>query len=156
MAIRPGTATDIPECARLLSDCKLAEAYFSDPAYLNDFIEEAASRNEFFVISSPETGVAGFMRIDPRGMFSRFPLLRLIAVKPDHRGKGYGSTMLRHFEDMFLRDAGKLFLLVSETNHEARRLYETFGYRMIGRIPDLYKAGIEELIMMKQSVAAGS
>jgi len=43
-----------------------------------------------------------------------------------------------------------VFLVVADFNPEAKRLYEHLGYRQVGEIPGLYKAGVTEYLMMKE------
>jgi ribosomal protein S18 acetylase RimI-like enzyme len=52
-----------------------------------------------------------------------------VAVDPDHRGKGYGRTMMDAAED-WLRNAGiaKLQLLVRPENAKVQAFYESIGY----------------------------
>jgi ribosomal protein S18 acetylase RimI-like enzyme len=42
-----------------------------------------------------------------------------------------------------------VFLVVADFNPEAKRLYESLGYRQVGVIPGLYKEGVSEQLMMK-------
>ena len=45
--------------------------------------------------------------------------------------------------------------MVADFNPEAKRLYESAGYRQVGAIPGLYKEGITEYLMMKTEGAVG-
>lgn len=56
--------------------------------------------------------------------------VNVLAVVPQHRGKGLGESMLGLAEDTArsLRKHG-LSVIVSDANHGARRLYERRGYR---------------------------
>ena len=47
------------------------------------------------------------------------------------------------------RVISKCFLVVADYNPEAKRLYEQIGYTEVGRIPDLYKEGVTEILMMR-------
>lgn len=53
-------------------------------------------------------------------------------IKPDYRGRGLGSHMLAEVDD-FLRSRTFRYvtLHVSKTNHQALRLYERHGFRII-------------------------
>ena len=57
-----------------------------------------------------------------------------IAVLPAVRGRGVGGRLLDHLVDV-ARDRGvrRLFLEVRESNAAARGLYETRGFREVGR-----------------------
>lgn len=39
--------------------------------------------------------------------------------------------------------------MVGEINNDAKRLYETLGYKEVGKIPELYEKNLTENIMMK-------
>ncbi len=59
----------------------------------------------------------------------------------------FSATLL--FEDISFTHSDKVFLLVSSFNEQAKKLYESIGYKRVGVIDDLYKNGISEYIMMK-------
>jgi ribosomal protein S18 acetylase RimI-like enzyme len=39
--------------------------------------------------------------------------------------------------------------VVADFNPQAKKFYKDLGYKEVGVIPDLYKSGISEYIMMK-------
>ena len=53
-------------------------------------------------------------------------------------------------ENLVFANADKLFLVVAQFNPQARRFYEKAGYQQVGIIPDLYRKGITEYLMMKR------
>jgi ribosomal protein S18 acetylase RimI-like enzyme len=60
--------------------------------------------------------------------------VHVLAAYPEYRGRGQGTALLR-IADGFAEDAGKhgLSLIVSDTNVDARRLYERCGYMEVAR-----------------------
>ncbi|MBX7540213.1 GNAT family N-acetyltransferase [Qipengyuania sphaerica] len=65
--------------------------------------------------------------------------LLLIAVHPDHRGKGLGRLLLdRFFASANERSAVKVFLEM-RANNPAERLYRRAGFEQIGQRPDYYR-----------------
>jgi ribosomal-protein-alanine N-acetyltransferase len=63
-----------------------------------------------------------------------------IAVLPGHRRAGVARRLLTAMiEGARTRGAIKLFLEVAEDNAAARQLYDTYGFRQIGRRPGYYK-----------------
>lgn len=82
-------------------------------------------------------------------MLSKFPLLRTLAVKQEHRSKGIGKELLNYYENSSSINSNKIFLCVSDFNNKAKKLYTAVGYKEVGYIKDLYKQGINEYIMCK-------
>lgn len=67
--------------------------------------------------------------------------LLLIAVDPDHRGKGVAAQLLlRVLEDARNRGASRIFLEMRDGN-SAERLYRNNGFAPIGRRKDYYRRG---------------
>jgi len=65
--------------------------------------------------------------------------LLLIAVRPDHRGRGLGRKLLdRVFAEARGRGAERVFLEM-RFNNPAARLYEAAGFAPIGRRKDYYR-----------------
>jgi ribosomal protein S18 acetylase RimI-like enzyme len=83
------------------------------------------------------------------GIFHSFPYIHIIAVKSENRGQGIGKILLKFVEDVCYKNYSKLFLVVADFNTDAKRLYERIGYSAIGDIPNLYRNGITECLMMK-------
>lgn len=150
MKIQKGTIDRLDDCRQCLNNCLLGDKYFYDADHTQNFLMESFNKNEIYIaLNSVGRGI-GFMRIDLFGAFAKFPLLRVIAVNDQFRGQGFGSAMLKFYEDMGFENSSKLFLLVSEFNVRAKSLYEQIGYDNVGKIPDLYQDGIAEFLMMKK------
>jgi len=82
-------------------------------------------------------------------MFHSFPYIYIISVKEESRNQGVGKELLKFVEKSSFKEYSKLFLVVADFNPEAKRLYERIGYSEIGYIPNLYREGITECLMMK-------
>jgi ribosomal protein S18 acetylase RimI-like enzyme len=146
-----GGAEHFIDCKESLKHSVLFDNYFDEKS-LNEFIKEGLKKKEIHVAQIIENGEkvnVGFMRIDINGMFSKYPFLRLIAVKKAFRNKNIGKNMLEYFEKIGFENSEKVFLVVSEINQKAKSLYERTGYRETGKIFELYKKNISEFIMMK-------
>lgn len=87
------------------------------------------------------------------GAFHSFPYLHIIAVREEFRGLGIGKKLLSFFEEMVFPHTSKVFLVVADFNPDAKRLYESLGYQQVGVLPNLYKEGVTEYLMMKEKVA---
>jgi [ribosomal protein S18]-alanine N-acetyltransferase len=73
-----------------------------------------------------------------------------IAVHPDFRRRGIARALLGHIlEDARRRPARLVGLEVRPSNHEARPLYESFGFRVVGRRKGYYYDTGEDALVME-------
>ncbi len=145
-----GTVEDIKDCSRTLENSRLFDEYFKHDKESSKFFLEGIAKEELYVAKDVNANIIGCMRVDEKGMLSRFPLLRLIAVKREYRGKGFGTEMLRFYESKYKGKTSRIFLCVSSFNDKAKKLYFSLGFEEIGKINGLYKKGITEYILMKE------
>lgn len=80
--------------------------------------------------------------------------VNVLAVYPEHRGRGYGSRLLRQAEEAAAESrADSLAIIVSDGNPGARRLYERHGYRPAAERPmvteDWINSGRNWLLLRK-------
>lgn len=72
-----------------------------------------------------------------------------IAVAPDRRGQGVGKKLLEAvIEEARGRAVRELFLEVRVSNDTAQRLYESHGFREVGRRKNYYSAPTEDALVM--------
>ncbi|MFS1663579.1 ribosomal protein S18-alanine N-acetyltransferase [Streptococcus sp. zg-JUN1979] len=69
-----------------------------------------------------------------------------IAVKKDYQGQGYGRLLL----DKIAAIDGDIFLEVRASNHRAKQLYQSAGFKVIGMRHNYYKEPLEDAIIMKR------
>ncbi len=91
---------------------------------------------------------AGFIRLHPRGVAGS-PYVASVAVAGAARGLGVGTALLRAAEGRY-PSARYIFLCVSSFNVRARALYERYGYRLVGELPDYVVDGYSELLMARR------
>lgn len=73
-----------------------------------------------------------------------------VAVHPAYRRRGIGRALLTHVLDEAVRRAVSLVgLEVRPTNAEARALYESFGFRVVGRRRGYYYDTGEDALIME-------
>lgn len=81
--------------------------------------------------------------------------LWFLGVRPARQGRGYGSALLRAvLDDARARAVGLAFLEVRPTNAEALGLYESFGFRVIGRRKGYYFDTGEDALVMEARLSA--
>lgn len=75
--------------------------------------------------------------------------ITVLAVRPEYQGQGFGKALvwglLKKARDRNLEWAT---LEVRESNHVAIALYESFGFREIGRRPKYYEVTGEDALML--------
>ena len=147
--IRICQLNELTECSFCLKKSLLEDNYFNDDEYKLSFIKEGVINNEIFVLDE-NSKIKGFIRVDFKGMLGKYPLLRLIAVNSQYRNKGIGKKLLNYYEEIGFKKEEKIFLLVSDFNINAKRLYEKIGYKGIGILSEVYKKEICEFVMMKE------
>jgi ribosomal protein S18 acetylase RimI-like enzyme len=149
IAIVEGTMKHLKGCTEALVHSEIGAAYFPSVEKAQAFLQDGLTRSEVFVAIDEHGDCVGYIWFTLEGAFYRFPYLLNIAIKKDLRRRGIGKRLLAFFEDKGFAKASKLFLLVSDFNSEAKEFYQDRGYKEVGVIPDLIKAGVAEHIMMK-------
>ena len=91
--------------------------------------------------------IVGFIIIEMNGTFKGY--IKSICVSPDQRGKGIGSSLMQYAENRIFSETPNVFLLVSDFNHRARKLYKSLGYEEIGEFKDFVVRGYSEILMRK-------
>lgn len=144
-----GNVKYIYDCTEALVNSELGRRYFSKEGSGRKALEEGFTKGEIFVALDNNGSCKGFMWIILNGIFHSFPYLHIIAVKEENRNEGIGKKLLKFFEDICFNDNKKAFLVVADFNPGAKTLYERMGYVEVGAIPNLYRAGITEYLMMR-------
>lgn len=139
----------LDDCQAALCQSKLGQTYFASEAKARATLMEGITKQEIFVAEDEAGTCLGFIWFIIDGAFHSFPYLHIIAVKEAFRGMGVGTQLLAFFEQTVFPKYAKVFLVVADFNPEARRLYERLGYTQVGAMPDLYKPGVVEYLMMK-------
>lgn len=142
-----GTLAHAKECEQALLQSELGTAYFTAEGSAQRALEEGFLKGQIDVAIDDTGSCVGFMWCIENGVFHSFPYLHIITVKSECRGQGIGSLLLDYFEKQ--SDSSKLFLVVADFNTRAKALYERKGYVQVGALPNLYREGITEYLMMK-------
>lgn len=148
ITIIKGSLDYLDDCEEALRKSALGDRYFSGEGTARKAVLEGMGQ-EYFYVALADRECVGFFYIIPNGAFHGFPYLHLIAIKEEYRGRGMGAVLLQRAEEVAFQMADKLFLVVADFNPDGKRFYERNGFRQVGDIPDLYRPGITEYLMMK-------
>jgi ribosomal protein S18 acetylase RimI-like enzyme len=148
VTVEKATTAHVSACVDALRDSEIGARYFPTHEAMVRFIHDGIARGELHVALDAHNQCQGYAWFMLQGAFGRFPYLKNIAVRRAMRGKGVGRQLLSCCEAEGFAHARHVFLLVSDFNESARRLYERLGYVQVGMIPDLIVAGVGECVMM--------
>lgn len=145
LLIRPWQSSEeIRACAEIMAG--------SEPwiTFGRDFASSLATLKrkdrEVFVALTGES-VAGFIILIPGGGLPGF--IQSLAVREDLRGRGIGTALVKHAEERLFEDFPNVFLLCTDMNVRALKLYERLGYSVVGELPDFVARGHTEILMRK-------
>jgi len=150
--IVPATLSHINECKNAIMDSELGNRYATNNEQSSILFTKGINDEEIYIATDMNGQFLGYIWIDLDGVFSNFPYVRSIAVRKKYRGQGIGKKLLSHFEALGFKQSSKLFLLVSDFNTRAKKLYTELGYQEMAIIPDLFKPEISEFLMMKVKI----
>ena len=98
-------------------------------------------------IAESGNDIAGFVIMQTCGSFSGY--IQTICVSEKYRGMGIGTKLLEFSEKRILSYSPNIFICVSSFNSGAIRLYESFGFKLIGELNNFVKDGFTELLLRK-------
>jgi len=112
--------------------------------YETEFLNRSTSR--VYVLRTANRRVAGYCA-------AWFVLdeihINNIAVRPEARGRGFGTALLEHvLREGYATGARRATLEVRRSNADARRLYERFGFRVAGVRRDYYTDPVEDALVL--------
>ncbi len=150
--IDPATLSHINECKNAIMDSELGNRYGINNEQSSILFTKGIKDEEIYIATDMNGQFLGYIWIDLAGAFSDFPYARSIAVSKKYRGKGIGKKLLSYFEELGFKQSSKLFLLVSDFNVRAKKLYTELGYQETAVMPNLFKPEISEFLMMKVKI----
>ncbi|MBQ7124867.1 MAG: ribosomal protein S18-alanine N-acetyltransferase [Clostridia bacterium] len=148
ITIIPLTPSRISELTLLDSLC------FSDPWSAESFasVLENSLYTYFIAVDSELGNVCGY-----GGLYSLLDSADImnIAVLPDYRKRGIGSALLSELISA-AKEKGvlSLHLEVRQSNDEAKRLYEKFGFVVDGIRKSYYRRPTEDAILMTKALSS--
>ncbi|MDJ1432077.1 ribosomal protein S18-alanine N-acetyltransferase [Halostagnicola sp. A-GB9-2] len=135
--------------ADLLAVVRIENASFSQP-WPYDAFETFLGEPGFLVAIGENRSIVGYVVSDVTPNYGRnLGHIKDIAVHPDHRGSGVGSALLtRALSVLGTYDANSIKLEVRPSNGGARRLYRTFGFDPLRRVPNYYENDEDAIVMI--------
>jgi ribosomal-protein-alanine N-acetyltransferase len=120
---------------------------FSDPWSEASFREALTAPWTFGLVAVTSRGVAGYLI--GRDVAGSGEVLNL-AVAPEFRRRGIGSTLLRAgIGALRRRKADEIFLEVRESNRSAQALYLSHGFRAVGQRAAYYRNPREDALVLR-------
>jgi ribosomal protein S18 acetylase RimI-like enzyme len=98
-------------------------------------------------VARDESGIAGFLILCLTGAFVGY--IQTVCIDPRCRGRGLGSKLVEFAERRILQVSPNVFMCVSSFNHDAQRLYERLGYRIVGELTNYLVQGHSEILLRK-------
>lgn len=142
----------VRDCLLCIKHSELWDTYFKSNTSAENDIKEMITKKQIYVALNKNDKCIGFMGVINNGCFRKFSYLSLIAVKKRYRRKGIGKELINKFEEIGFKKANRVFLLVSNFNKKAQLLYKILGYKKVGIIPNLFKIGISEHLLVKYKI----
>ncbi|HLO79647.1 MAG TPA: N-acetyltransferase, partial [Chitinophagaceae bacterium] len=101
---------------------------------------------EVYVLKEGDA-LAGFVILQVCGSFRGY--IQTLYVDEARRGQGLGTKLLEFCEQRILKISPNIFICVSSFNTSALKLYERFGFKLVGELKDFVKSGYSELLLRK-------
>ncbi|MCU4927017.1 ribosomal protein S18-alanine N-acetyltransferase [Halobacteria archaeon AArc-dxtr1] len=137
------------ERADLLGIVRIENASFSQPWPYDAF--ESFLAEPGFLVATEGGRITGYVVADVTpSLGCRLGHIKDLAVHPDRRGTGIGSTLLgRALVVLAAHGATSVKLEVRPSNDGARSLYRRFGFEPTRRLDGYYGDGEDALVMVR-------
>lgn len=137
MQIRDIELPDSSAIFQIIDSSHKADRYPLGPVWTPAQVEAECREASGLIGFEPQGAILGFILY--RDSFEAWEI-SFLATTPSARGRGVMKMLLKTLADR--RPKGKaLWLEVHEQNEPARRLYESFGFRLVGKRLKYYADG---------------
>lgn len=150
--IQIATKGQARDCLLCVKNSDLWDTYFKNNPTHESALGKMISKKQVYVVTNKNDQCIGFMGVINNGCFSKFTYLSILAVKKGFRNKGVGKVLVNKFETIGFKRADRVFILVSDINKTAQKFYRKLGYKKVGNIPDLFKNGVSENLLVKYRI----
>ena len=159
VVVRVAKVRDLPAVAEIES------ASFSDPWTMDAFVSVLALPHMRFYVAEAASGSAGGHPVAGSGAVGLLGYVVAmfvgdeaevadLAVSPSARRHGIGGRLLdRVTEDAVGAGVGTMYLEVRESNRPAISVYESRGFRAVGRRPGYYQRPAEDALVLRRDLA---
>jgi ribosomal-protein-alanine N-acetyltransferase len=128
----------------------LENEIFPDPWSYNAFKSDLGNSIAFPLVATAGDSIAGYSCLY---IVAGEMQIGNFAVAPDFRGKGIAKTLMNKILELANeRKCDSIFLEVRESNQPARSLYESFGFKVVGRRVGYYRNPFENAILMAREL----
>ena len=115
---------------------------------LGRFLRRSARGGQVWVATAGARGpVLGLLVLQPGVLLGNF--VALLAVRPEVSGRGIGRHLMIHVETKTFAKHRWFFVSADIANAGALRFYRKLGFKRVGRLPDLIRAGRTEILLRK-------
>jgi len=136
--------------AHLPALAELERLAFSPPASEAKLRERLGIEHFHSLTATLDECIAGFLGVDE---IAGEAFVDDLAVFPQYRRQGVASALLARAETgAILRGCGKIHLECRESNTAALKLYESRGYKRVGRRKGFYENPKEDAILMTMEI----
>lgn len=145
------TSVDVDVLARLMARSPLLRRYGVSLGRSRAALRTALAQKDIVLVARAADGDAiGLAWVIRTRALAEAAYLRLLLVADRAQGHGVGRLLLARAEAAAVAARARhMCMLVTRSNHAARRFYERLGYRRIGVMPDLVRPGIDECLYAK-------
>jgi [ribosomal protein S18]-alanine N-acetyltransferase len=134
----------LKECAKMMSE---SDPWLTLRRNFNDCLEAVHGDNKEVYVAKDQSTIAGLIVLQMSGTFKGY--IQVVCIKPDKRGQGIGSALIKFCEERIFKVSPNVFICVSSFNTEAAKLYYKLGYEKIGELKDFIVRGYSELLLRK-------
>lgn len=144
IVIRKMTEVDLKDVVALESEI------FSDPWSYESFRSDLNNSMALPIIAVAGQLVAGYSCLY---IVAGEMQIGNFAVAPNFRGQGIAKALMNRIAEIAgERQCDCIFLEVRESNQPARTLYESFGFKVVGRRVGYYRNPYENAILMTKEL----
>lgn len=129
---------------------RIEQKCFSTPWSREAFINELSNNLAYYhcaIVDDKIVGYMGIWKICDEGHITN------VAVLPEYRKKGIASRLISQMIEVCkCSEITSMTLEVRESNIEAIKLYEKFGFESMGKRPNYYYKPTEDAIIMWKKI----